>query len=107
MSSQGENQNQRDLKHNSHEHVPQRMKTEILYFLAPWLDAFPVKNSLSAIYFPRELVTRWKTDQENHCRVEVGTYCEVHDNLSPSNSTESRTHEGIALGPTWESSGKY
>ena len=32
--------------------------------------------------------------------MEVGTYYEVHDEPSPSNSTESRTHEGIALGPT-------
>ena len=39
-------------------------------------------------------------DYKNHCRVEVGAYCEVHDEPSPSKSTESRTHEVLALGTT-------
>ena len=39
-------------------------------------------------------------DGENHCRVLTGSYCEVHDNPNPYNTTVSRTHEGIALGPT-------
>ena len=76
-------------------HIPLRMKIEILYFVALWLDAFPVKNSSSAVYSPRELITRWKMDYRKHCRVEVGTYCEVHDEPSPSNSTVSRTHERV------------
>ena len=39
-------------------------------------------------------------DYKKHCRVEVGTYCEVHDKPSPTNNMVSRTHEAIALGPT-------
>ena len=38
--------------------------------------------------------------QKNHCRVLPGSYCEVHDKPNPTNTTVSRTHEGIALGPT-------
>jgi hypothetical protein len=76
------------------------MKIEILYFIALWLNAFLAKNGISAVYSPREMIIRWKMDYKKHCRVEVGTYCEVHDEPSPSNSTVSRTHDGIALGPT-------
>ena len=78
-----------------YEHMPWRMKIEILYFVALWLDTFPVKKSISAVYSPQELITRWKMDYRKHCRVEVGTYCEVHDEPSPSNSTVSRTHERV------------
>ena len=39
-------------------------------------------------------------DAKNHCRLLPGSYCEVHDEPNPSNTTVSRTHEGIALGPT-------
>ena len=34
---------------------------------------------------------------KKHCRVEVGTYCEVYDKPSPTNNMVSRTHEAIAL----------
>ncbi|KAL7538669.1 hypothetical protein ACHAXR_008718 [Thalassiosira sp. AJA248-18] len=81
-------------------HIPKRMKIEIVYFVTLWLNAFPVKNGISTKYSPRELILRWKMDYKKHCRVVVGSYCEVHDEPSPSNTMVSRTHEGIALGPT-------
>jgi hypothetical protein len=80
--------------------VPKRIKIEIVYFTTLWLNAFPVRNGISTKYSPRELILRWKMDYKKHCRVLVGTYCEVHDEPSPSNTMISRTHEGIALGPT-------
>ena len=83
-----------------YKYVPRRMKIEILYFVVLWINAFPVKNGISTVYSPYELIIRWKMDYKNHCRVEVGTYCEVHNEPSPSNTTEPRTHEGTALGPT-------
>ena len=62
------------------------------------MNAFPVRNGISAVYSPQELITRWKMDYKKHYRVEVGTYCGVHNKPHSSNSTVSRTHEGIALG---------
>ena len=49
-----------------YEHVPRRMKIEILYFIALWLNAFPVKNGISAVYSPREMIIRWKMDYKKH-----------------------------------------
>ena len=34
-------------------HVPRRMKMEILYFVALWLNAFLVKNGISALHSPQ------------------------------------------------------
>ena len=39
-------------------------------------------------------------DAKKHCRVLPGSYCEVHDDPNPNNTTVSRAHEGMALGPT-------
>ena len=44
--------------------------------------------------------------QKNHCRVLPGSYCEVHDDPNPSNTTVIRNHEGISLGPTGNLQGR-
>jgi hypothetical protein len=82
------------------EHIPRQMKIEFIYFCVMWLNAFSVKSGMSSTHSPRELMVHWKLDYKQHCRVKPGTYCEVHDEPSPSNSMVPRTHPGIALGPT-------
>ena len=82
------------------EHIPRRMKIKFVYFCVLWLNAFPVKSSISSAHSPRELLVHWKLDYTRHCRVLPGTYCEVHDEPSPSNTMAPRTHAAIALGPT-------
>jgi hypothetical protein len=81
-------------------HIPRRMKIEFIYFIVLWLKAFPVKTGVSSTFSPRELLVQWKLDYTKHCWVLPGTYCEVHDEPSPSNTMTPRTHEAIALGPT-------
>ena len=76
------------------------MKIEFIYFVTLWLNAFLVKSGVSDTFSPREILLRWKMDVNKHCRVLPGSYYEVHDEPNPSNTTVSRTHEGIALGPT-------
>ena len=39
-------------------------------------------------------------DAKNNCIVLPGSYCEVHDEPNLTNTTVSRTHKGISLGPT-------
>ncbi len=80
--------------------IPWRMKIKFVYFIVLWLNTFPVKTGVSLIYFPRELLVRWRLDYKNHCRVLLGTYCKVQDQPLPSNMMVLRTHKGIALGPT-------
>ena len=65
-----------------------------------WLNAFLVKRGISSTHSPLDLIVQWKLDFKGHCWVEPGTYCEVHDEPSPSNCMIPRTHPGIALGPT-------
>ena len=82
------------------ERLPRRMKIEFIYFMMLWMNAFPVKSGISQRYSPRELLLRWRLDYKKHCRVEPGTYCEVHDEPVLTNTMMPRTHEATALGPT-------
>jgi hypothetical protein len=54
-------------------HVPKRMKIEFVYFIVLWLNAFPVKSRISAVYLLRELLVWWRLDYKKHCHVLPGT----------------------------------
>ena len=86
-------------------HVLWRMKIELVHFVVLWLNAFPAKSGVSSMFSPRELLLRWRLDYKKHCRVVPGTYCEVHDEPSPTNTMTSHTHESIALGLTGDLQG--
>jgi hypothetical protein len=88
------------------QHLPCCMKIEFIYFMVLWLNAFPVKNGISSVFLPIELLVRWRMDYSKHCRVLPRTYCEVHDEPSPSNMMTPCTHEAIAMGPTGNLQGK-
>ena len=81
-------------------YIPRRMKIEFIYFVTLWINAFPVKSGVSETFSPREILLRLRMDAKKNCRVLHGSYCEVHDDPNPTNTTVSRTHKGIALGPT-------
>ena len=48
----------------------------------------------------REILLRWRMDAKKYCKELPGSYCEVHDEPNPSNTTVSSTHKVIALGTT-------
>ena len=77
-----------------------KKKIEFIYFVTIWLNAFPVKSGVSETFSPREIILYCKMDAKKHCRVLPRSYCEVHDEPNPSNTTVIRTHKGISLGPT-------
>ncbi len=81
-------------------HIPRRMKIKFIYFMVLWLNAFPVKNGISAVHLPRELLVCWRLDYNKHCQVLPGTYCKVHNKPLLSNTMMLRTHEAVAVGPT-------
>ena len=87
--------------------LPQIMVIHLLHFIVMWLNNFPVSNSVSARFSPRELILRHKLDAKNHCRAPFGAYCETHEENTPTNSMESRGTPAICLGPTGNIQGSY
>ena len=65
-----------------------------------WMNAFLVKPGVSNKISLRELLLRWRRNYKKHCRVEPGTYYEVHNEPTPTNTMMPQTHKAIALGPT-------
>ena len=87
--------------------LPKRMIVELMYFVTMWLNSFPVKGGISQKWSPRELLRRHKLDARLHCKAEFGAYCEVHDEPTPTNTMQRRTHATICLGPTGNLQGSY
>jgi hypothetical protein len=81
------------------QHLLRHMKIEFIYYMVLWLNAFPVKNGISSVFLPRELLVRWRMDYSKHCGVFPGTYCKVHDEPSSSNMMTPWAHKAIAMGP--------
>ena len=61
------------------DNMPRQVKIEFVYFAILWLNAFPVNLGISQTILPWELLMHWHLDYKKHCRVQPGTYCDVHD----------------------------
>ena len=88
-------------------HIPRIMLIHLLHYVVMWLNNFPVANGVSAQYSPREIILRHKLTYKQHCRALFGSYCEVHEDNTPTNSMKPRTIPTICLGPTGNIQGTY
>ena len=85
--------------------LPTRMIIELVYNSIFWLNAFPFEDGVSSTLSPRVLVIGKPIDYTKHCRIEFGSYAQVHE--EHDNSMVSRTTGAISLGPTGNSQGSY
>ena len=67
---------------------------------------FPFKGGISNVSL-RTLMTGIKSYYSKHCRLSFGSYVQVHDDPSPTNSPTARTIGAITLGPTGNLQGGY
>jgi hypothetical protein len=86
--------------------MPRLMLIELVYHMVLWLNAFPAKSGVPETLSPRMIVFRHKLDFVKHCKLPFGTYCEVHDELTPMNTVVTRSTLAIGLGPTGNLQGK-
>jgi len=80
--------------------MPRLMLIELIYHVVLWLNAFPAKSGVSETLSPRKIVYRHKLDFAKHCKLPFGTYCEVHDEPTPTNTMVTCSTPAIVLGPT-------
>ena len=80
----------------------------IVCHVGRWLNAFCPKDGISSTISPRTLLTGVKMDYTRDCRIEVGAYAQVHDDIDPTNPTEKpRTTGAIALEHSGNLQGGY
>jgi hypothetical protein len=87
--------------------MPRLMLIELIYHVVLWLNAFQAKSVVSETLSPRKIVYRHKLDFAKHCRLPFGTYCEVHNEPTPTNSMVTCSTPVIVLGPTGNLQGTY
>jgi len=78
---------------------------EIVYAQIFWLNSFPSDNGLSRTQSPRVLVTGTGVDYNLHCRLECGSYVQMHE--EHGNNMAPRTIGALALRPTGNVQGGF
>jgi hypothetical protein len=87
--------------------IPQLILIELIYHAVLWLNAFPSKSGVSDTLSPRKIVLRHRLDFKKHCQAPFGSYCEAHDEPTPTNNMSSRATPAFVLGPTGNLQGTY
>ena len=70
-----------------------------------WLNAFPMKDSISCILGPCALITGQNLTLNQHCQLKFGKYVQTHEDHD--SSMQSRTIGALALWPTGNIQGRY
>jgi hypothetical protein len=68
-----------------------------------WLNMFPASDSVSGDPSPRALIVGMKLDHNKHCRLEFGSYAQMHE--EHDDSMQSCTTGAIALRPAGNAQG--
>ncbi len=87
--------------------LPTHMLIHLLHFVVMWLNNFPSAMGISTQYSPRELIVRDCLDYKKHCQALFGSYCEAHEENTPTNSMLTHGSPSICLGPTGNCQDSY
>jgi hypothetical protein len=85
--------------------MPAQITIEMVYASTFWLNMFLPTNGVSKKMSPRAIIVGGELDYAKHCRLEFGTYCQVHE--EHDNTMATRTTGAIALRPTGNIEGGY
>ena len=72
-----------------------------------WLNWEIAKDGASKTISPRTIIWGDSSDYNTHCRIELGSYCEVYEPRQITNTQAARTIKCIALYPTNNAQGGY
>jgi hypothetical protein len=79
----------------------------MVYDAVRCLNQFPWQDGISASLSPDAIVTGAPTPDYNRMRVEFGTYVQLFEDNTPSNTLKSRAVGAIALSPNGNAQGDY
>jgi len=84
---------------------PPRLIVEMVYNCVFWLNSFPHRDGEHDLLSPRAIMMGQKIHYDRHCKLEFGTYIQVHE--KHNNSMESRMSGTIALCPSGNEQGGH
>ena len=69
---------------------PKEFKKALIANAVTWINMFPHADGISNVLSPRAIVTGMTPDYNIHCRVPIGTKCEVHNDPKQELHLQSR-----------------
>jgi hypothetical protein len=87
--------------------LPVLLVIYIVFTCVKQLNLFPTKGSILDNISPKTLLSGEALDYKKHLRLQLGQYCQVHEENEPRNSQLPRTKGAICLGPTGNLQGGY
>jgi len=87
--------------------LPKVMIQALVYHAAKGLNQCPAKNGISDTLSPLTIMTGRANPDYNELKLEFGSYVQVFEDNTPSNTTTSRNTGAIVLNPTGNARGDY
>jgi hypothetical protein len=86
---------------------PKVLMIHIVLNAVKMLNFFPMKGGISNMLSPKTIMTGETLDYKKHLSLQVGQYCQVHEEDTQHNSQSPRTKGAILLGPSGDLQGGY
>ena len=84
---------------------PKLLVLEMVYFVIRNLNLYPSENGVSTVLSPMSMVTGQGAADYNSFGLEFGSYAQVFNERTTTNSMAARTADAIALCPAFNSTG--
>ena len=80
--------------------IPKLLTIYIVFNVVKLLNFFPTKGGISDSLSPKTIMSGETLDFKKHLSLQIGQYCQVHEEEQPRNSQIARTKGAISLGPS-------
>jgi hypothetical protein len=87
--------------------IPKLLIIYIVFYAVQLLNHFPAKGGVSATISPKTIMSGETLHYKKHLSLQIGQYCQVHEEDAPRNSQLPRTKGAICLGPSGNVQGGY
>ena len=79
----------------------------MLKYYICWINTLPRKSGISNDLRPGTILNGIESDYNLHCKVPLGSYCQVHKETIPTNTYTPHIIGAICLGPSGNIQGDY
>ncbi len=88
-----------------YQRIPKKMRIAMIHYVVYWLNNIPKEEQAES---PRDLIFgEYRLEYKTVCQLPFGSYVQVHDEVSQTNTMEPRTTGAINLGPTGNVQGAH
>jgi hypothetical protein len=89
------------------ERIPKLMTIHIVLNVVKLLNCVPTKGGISDILSPKTIMSGETLGFKKHLSLQIGQYCQDHEEDTPRNSQVARTKGAISFGPSGNIQGGF